>query len=78
MPSRLRTTSRTSRKLSYAALALQFLELEQLDDAESAAKECLARAGPRDISRFTVIARYVLAEAHRRTVAPRDALREAS
>ena len=62
---------------SYAALALQFLELEQLDDAESAAKECLARAGPRDISRFTVIARYVLAEAHRRAGRSRDARREA-
>jgi hypothetical protein len=49
---------------SYTALALQFLELEQLDDAESAAKECLARAGPSTLDYSDCAVRA--AEAHRR------------
>lgn len=62
---------------SYAALALQFVEVGQLDGAEWAATQCLARAGQSDSSRFTVSARCALAEAHRRAGRVQHARREA-
>ena len=62
---------------SYAALSLQFIEVGQVNFAGGAATQCLARAGPGYSSRFTVIARYVLAEAHKREGRSRHARREA-
>ena len=62
---------------SYAALALQFIEVGQVNFAGQAATQCLARAGGGYSSRFTVIARYVLAEAHKREGRSRHARREA-
>jgi hypothetical protein len=61
---------------SYGALALQFVEVGGFDGAEWAATACLTRAGP-DRSRFTVIARYALAEVHRRAGKIRRARQEA-
>lgn len=51
---------------SYGALALQFVEVGRFDGAEWAATACLTRVGPDGRSRFTVVARYALAEVHRR------------
>jgi hypothetical protein len=62
---------------SYGALALQFVEVGRFDGAESAATACLTRAGRAGGSRFTVIARYALAEVHRRAGKTRRSREEA-
>jgi tetratricopeptide (TPR) repeat protein len=50
---------------SHAALALQFLQVGELNGAKWAAGESLARAAEGAASRFTAIAKYAMAEAHR-------------
>ena len=61
---------------SYGALAWQFIEVGRSDGAAWAASQCLERSGPGCQSRFTVIARYALSEAHRRAGRDRQANEE--
>jgi tetratricopeptide (TPR) repeat protein len=51
---------------SYAALAVELLQVGELDAAKEAAGESLVRAAGGPVSRFTAIAKYAAAEARRR------------